>query len=169
MTPSPSSTSVPSTWRTQSACTCAFPKKGSSSFKSVSLLYLYASFQGRGRVTLRLSQSYYSQMTEDDCCSVLKKAPGSLTWHWIWVHFFFCAWLIFLWVDVLVKLSWVSPPRPLHAQRNQTRRWSTTAPPGQSSAQTRPNTPSTRAWAPSTRLSPRCLWWRAYRYTKETI
>lgn len=111
MTPSPSSTSVPSTWRTQSACTCAFPKKGSSSFKSVSLLYLYASFQGRGRVTLRLSQSYYSPMTEDDCCSVLKKAPGSLTWHWIWVHFFFCAWLIFLWVDVLVKLSWVSPPQ----------------------------------------------------------
>lgn len=35
MTPSPSSTNVPSTWRTRSACTCAFPKKGSSSFKSV--------------------------------------------------------------------------------------------------------------------------------------
>lgn len=34
-TPSPSSTSVPSTWRTRSACTCAFPKKGSSSFKLV--------------------------------------------------------------------------------------------------------------------------------------
>lgn len=32
-TPSPSSTSVPSTWRTRNACTCAFPKKGSSSFK----------------------------------------------------------------------------------------------------------------------------------------
>lgn len=38
------------------------------------------------------------------------------------------------------------------------------APPGQSSAQTRPNTLSTRAWAPSTRLSPPCLWSRAYRY-----
>lgn len=38
------------------------------------------------------------------------------------------------------------------------------APPGQSSAQTRRNTLSTRAWALSTRLSPPCLWSRAYRY-----
>lgn len=33
MIPSRNYTSVPSTWRTQSACTCAFPKKGSSNFK----------------------------------------------------------------------------------------------------------------------------------------
>lgn len=38
------------------------------------------------------------------------------------------------------------------------------APPGQSSAQTRPNTPSTRAWALCTRPSHPCLWSRAYRY-----
>lgn len=67
-------------------------------------------------------------------------------------------WLQSLRVSIGCNCVQLSPLRPLHAQRNQTRRWSTTAPPGQSSAQTRPNTLSTRAWAPSTRLSPPCLW-----------
>lgn len=79
MTPSPSSTSVPSTWRTQNACTCAFPKKGSSSFKSVShlnpsyichLSHLQASFHGRDRFT-KLTL-YCSPMIEDDYFQIMK-------------------------------------------------------------------------------------------------